>query len=228
MGQLYKLAYRLRLHKFAETELDVLGRNLALLAAAIIFIQWLARGRPPLPIWHWLVLVTLLAATAGLMLLRFVAARAGYVVFVPSEAVDAPRPLPMAPDDKEATWVTGRFEVEGKTSYLANLVAYWRTFGSREHAVMAIQHASRFVLGALPASKIGMWYVFFKPEDVVRITPGAVSFGAARQPALQVVYYRLPADDGKKPQKPVPETLHLAFETEAARDRVWADLLADL
>ena len=108
-----------------------------------------------------------------------------------------------------------------------NLTAYWRTFGSREHAIMAIQHASRFLLGSLPAEQIGMWYIFFKPEDVESVAAGTVAFGGLRRPGLRVVYLRAPASDGKKPKKPVREPVHLAFETEAARDRVWADLLAD-
>lgn len=227
MGRLYKLAYQLRTHKFAEAQLDVLARNLALLAALVIVLQWLVRGRPPLPPWHWLVLGLIVLAAAAFMALRLVARRAGYVLFAAEPDRPAPTPLEMAPDDKEAMFVTGRFEVEGKEAYLANLLAYWRTFGSREHAVMAIQHASGFLFGSIPDGWIGMWYVFFKPEDVGRVRPGWVTFGAAKQPGLQVTYLRLPPTDGKKPKRPVPETVTLAFETEAARDRVWADLLAD-
>lgn len=227
MGRLYKLAYQLRTHEFAETRLDLLGRNLALLAAAIILLQWLVRGRPPLPLWHWLVLALILLAALGLIVLRPLAGRAGYVAFSPEPGRSAPAPLAMDPDDKEATFVTGRFEVEGKEASLAHLTAYWRSFGSREHAIMAIQHASRFLLGHMPGGWIGMWYVFFKPEDVERVVPGEVTFGAARQPGLQIRYWRVPPQEGKKPKKPVLETVHLAFETEAARDRVWADLLAD-
>jgi hypothetical protein len=54
-----------------------------------------------------------------------------------------------------------------------------------------------------------------------------VAFGGDRRPGLRVVYRRVPPSEGKKPKKPVREVLHLAFEDEAARDRVWADLLAD-
>jgi hypothetical protein len=227
MARLYKLAYQLQVHKFADTQLDVLLRNVGIVAAIIIVLQWLVRGRPALPVWHWLVLVLIVLGVVGLIVLRGAAARAGYVRFTHQPALAAPASLTLAPDDKEAAFASGRFEVEGKEGRHANLIAYWRTFGSREHAVMAIQHPSRFALGSLPSDRIGMWYAFFKPEDIEEIAAGTVAFGGVLRPGLKIVYRRPPPQDGKRPKQPVREVLHLAFEAEPARDRVWADLLAD-
>ena len=227
MGRLYKLAYELRTHRFADAPLDVLGRNLGILVAAIILIQWLLRGQPPLAFWHWLLLALVVLGVLGLIILRWSAARAGYVSFTVHPGLPAPAPFPMDPDEKEATCATGRFEVEAKGGYLADLRAYWRTFGSREHAIMAIQHPSRFLVGSLPGERVGMWYIFFKPEDLESVAAGTLTFGALHQPGLRTIYRRVPPSDGKKPKKQVRETVYLAFETEAARDRVWADLLAD-
>jgi len=226
-ARLFKLAYQMRLHRWGDTQLDVLARNLALLAAAIILIQWLLRGRPALPAWHWLALGLILFAALGLIVLRAWAARAGYVVFTPQPHLAAPASRQMAPEAKEAHFATGRFEVAEKHGYLADLTAYWRSFGTREHAVMAIQHASRFFLGGLPADQTGMWYIFFRPEDIEEVTPGVVAFGASRRPGLRVAYRRLPPEDAKKPRKPAREITYLAFESEAGRERVWADLIAD-
>lgn len=226
-ARLFKLAYQLRMHKFADVQQDVLARNVAIIAAAIIVLQWLVRGRPPLPIWHWLILALILLGALGLSVLRNRAAAAGYVRFTPQPALEPPALLAMAPDDKEAAFATGRFEVETKEGRLANLTAYWRTFGSREHAIMAIQPMSRFLLGGLPGERVGMWYIFFKPEEVAEVAAGTVTFGAARRPGLRITYWRQPRQEGKKPKKPVREGIHLAFETDAGRDRVWADLLAD-
>lgn len=228
MGPLYKLAYQLRMHRLAEAQQDVLARNIGLIAAAVILIQWLLRGRPPLPAWHWLLLGLIVLGVVALIALRSAASRAGYAHFTGQPSLPPPAPLKMVPDDKEAAFVTGRFEVEGKQGYLADLTAYWRSFGSREHAVMAIQHASRFLLGRLPSDQVGMWYIFFKPEEVVQVVAGTIAFGAAKRPGLRIVYWRTPPQDGKKPKKPVREPVYLAFETQAARDRVWADLLADV
>lgn len=227
MARLFRLAYQLRMHRLGDTQLDILGRNLAFLTAGITLAQWLLRGRPPLPAWHWLVLGLILLGCLGLIVLRIWAARSGYVQFLPQPDLAAPAPRELDPDDKEGLYATGRFEVAEKRNYLADLTAYWRSFGTREHAVMAIQHASRFLLGGLASDQIGLWYIFFRPEDVDEVTPGVVAFGAVQRPGLRVIYRSLPPTEGKKPKKPVREMVHLAFESEAARDRVWADLLAD-
>lgn len=227
MARLFKLAYQLRLHRWGDAPLDIVARNLALLTAAIILIQWLVRGRPALPAWHWLVLGLVLCAALGTIVLRTWAGRAGYVVFTPQSHLSAPLPHKMTPEDKEAHFATGRFEVAEKHRYLADLAAYWRSFDTREHAVMAIQHASRFFLGSLPADQMGMWYIFFRPEDIEEVTPGVVAFGARGRPGLRVAYRSLPPEDAKKPRKPSREVAYLAFEDEAGRERVWADLVAD-
>lgn len=226
MARLFKLAYQLRMHRLGDAQQDILGRNLAFLAAAIILIQWLLRGRPPLSLWHWLVLGLILFTALGLIVLRRWSAHAGYVRFTSEPALNPPAPAAMEPEDKELLFATGRFEVEAREANLADLMAYWRTFASREHAVMAIQHESRFLLGSFPSNWIGMWYIFFRPENIEGLGSGTVAFGSVNRPGLQITYRRLPPSDGKKPKKPVRETVYLAFETEAARDRVWADLLA--
>ena len=227
MARLFKLAYQLRVHGWGDTRLDILGRNLAFLGAAIILIQWLLRGRPALPAWHWLALGLILFFALGLIVLHIWAGRAGYVAFTPKPDQAAPAPRELAPDDKEAHFATGRFEVAEKRGYLADLAAYWRSFGTREHTVMAVQHASRFLMGSLPADQIGMWYIFFRPEDIDEITSGVVAFGAVRRPGLRVIYRSLPPEGTKKPKKPTREVVYLAFDTDAGRDRVWADLRAD-
>ena len=126
-------------------------------------------------------------------------------------------------------WATGRFEVEGKTAFFAGLLAYWRTFTSREHAVMAIVHSTRFLLLARrPDEQVGMWYMFLPPETIAEMAPGQLAFGAASGPALRIIYRYVPATwQGKKPPRSFDETVYLAFEDEEARLRVWADLLAD-
>ena len=122
--------------------------------------------------------------------------------------------------------------MEGRTGFFADLVAYWRTFASREHAVMAIAHESRFLgVGSRPAEDLGMWYVFFRPETVDAITLGSLAFGSRVSPALRVAYrHAAPlAEDGKRRAKPVTARtdLYLACEDDEARGRIWADLLAD-
>jgi len=136
--------------------------------------------------------------------------------------------LTKAVGDKVQMRATGHFAVDGKAYDFADLLAYWRTFASREHAVMAIVHESRCLLvGTLPDELIGMWYIFIAPGAVREVTAGRLAFGAETGPALRVRYMRKePAPDEKKPPRFVEETAYLRFEDDAARRRVWADLLA--
>jgi len=224
IARLYRMAYQLRAHRLGDTPLDVLGRNLLLAAATLILLQWAVRGRPALPAWHWVTLGLIVAAALGLVVLRSAGARAGYVRFDAQAAHPAPAARAMSPADKAALFASGRFAVQEKKTVLANLMAYWRSFETREHAIMAIQHASRFLLGSRPDDQVGMWYIFFRPEDVIEVMPGTVTFGATCRPGLRVTYRSQPSEDAKKP---VREVAYLAFESEVARASVWADLRAD-
>jgi hypothetical protein len=227
--RLLKLAYLLRHHLVGGWSLTRWTVTLAWGASALVLARWLLRGRPPLAAGHWLALALLVLGGAGLLLFERWGARRYYSVFTPESHVTAPAGNRLAPEDKVKLWATGRFEVEGKTAFFAGLLAYWRTFASREHAVMAIVHPARFLLLARrPDDQVGMWYIFFRPETISDITPGEVAFGGTRGPTLRIIYRYVPAAwQGKKPPKPVDEAVYLAFEDEEARLRVWADLLAD-
>ena len=119
--------------------------------------------------------------------------------------------------------------MQGRERFFADLTAYWRTYASREHAVLAIQHPSRFLLlGHSRDEDAGMWYAFIPPAAIAEVTPGQLRYGRQVSPGLRVVYRRQPpARDGKRPPKAVVATIYLAFEDEATRVRVWADLVAD-
>lgn len=230
MAHLLKLAYQLHSHEFGGWRLDRWGVTLAWGAALVIVAQWLWRGRPDLPAWHWLVLALLVLGGLALLILRGSAAHRRYVVFVPQTGRAAPAAQPLAPDDKLSVRATGCFEVQTKVRVLADLPAYWRTYASREHAVLAIQNMGRFLgLGATPEENVGMWYIFIRPEAVLGVTAGQLTYGARTGPGLSVAYrYTRLAVEGKPPPKPVTEAVYLAFADEAARDAVWADLLAGL
>lgn len=222
-----KFAYQLRHHRFGGWTLERWVVTLAWGAAALLWLQWLLRGRPALPPWHWGVLALLLLGGAGVLALRVWAARRRYVVFKAEAALSSPQPCALAPDGKVALRATGRFEVEGRSSFFAGLQAFWRTFATREHAVMAICHPTRFLLlGAIPAEQLGMWYIFIPAQQVTQVIPGQVAFGAARGPGLRVDYRGVAENlrAGKAP-KTTHETVYLLFDDAQARERVWADLL---
>ena len=134
----------------------------------------------------------------------------------------------MDPADKFPLRATGQFEVEGKSHFFADLPAYWRTFATREHAIMAVVLPSRYLLlGALPDADLGMWYMFFDPQMVETIMPGDLTFGTARRPALEVSY-RCPPDPAhprrslvqilrRRPPAGQHRTIYLSFDDEVAR-----------
>lgn len=229
MARVLKLAYQLRSHRFGGWTLDRWGVTLAWGTALVIVLQWLWRGRPVLPGWHWLVLALLVLGGLALLILRDWAARSRYVVFVPQSGRAAHAGRPRAPEEKLPVRATGRFAVQTKTQFLANLQAYWRTYASREHAVLAIEVTSRFLgLGRTPDEDLGMWYIFLRPEVIQGISAGELTYGVKSAPALRITYRSTPpAIEGKRPPKPTTEMAYLAFEDEAGRDAVWADLLAD-
>jgi len=227
-ARILKLAYQIRHHRVGGWALDRWVITLAWGASVLIGLQWFLRGQPVLPPWHWVILALLLLGGLGLLILRGWAARRSYVIFEPQPGLTAPSAAPMSPEDKASVLATGAFEVHGRVRTFVGLQAYWRSYASREHAVMAIQHQTHFLLGRSPAEDVGMWYMFILPAAIAEIMPGQLHFGREVGPALRVGYRRQPpAIEGKRPTKAVNATAYVAFEDEAARGQVWADLVTD-
>jgi len=227
--RIYKLAYQLRLHRVGGWALDRWAVTLAWGASVLILTRWAWRGQPALPAWHWLILALLLLSGAVVVVLRGWAAHRSYVVFLPESGLVSPPPTPLLPEDKIPLRATGRFDVQGRERLFADLPAYWRTYASREHAVLAIQHPTRFLLGQSRAEDDGMWYAFIPPAAITEAMPGALRYGRQVSPGLRVVYRRQPpAMDGKRSPRAVVATVYVAFEDDAVRVRVWADLVAEV
>ncbi len=229
MARLSKLSHQLKIHYIGGWSLQRWLITLALGAAALLMLQWVFRGRPPTPWWHWLAPGALVLGSLALWALGRWFAAGDYVKFDADLSATPPAPIALAPSDKVAVRTTGYFAVEGRAQDFADLQGYWRTFASREHTVMAVAPGSRFLmLGKLPEDLIGMWYIFFMPEAIRDVTPGQLTFGVDAGPALRVRYTRSePNANEKKPPRVIAETAYLKFADEEARNQVWGDLLAD-
>jgi len=230
--RLLQLAYRLRNHRLAGWGIDRWGITLAWGAAVVILLLWLLQGKPFVSAGHWAFLALLALAGLLLVILRAWAKGRSYVIFTLQSGQTAPSAVALRPSDKVLVRATGRFEVESRSAFFADLLAYWRTFASREHSVMAIAHESRFLgLGSRPAEELGMWYAFFRPETIDAVTAGSLAFGSRAGPALRIAYRHIPPqpDDGRRRAQPKPKrmVLYLACEDDETRGRIWADLLAD-
>ena len=133
---------------------------------------------------------------------------------------------------------TGLFEVEGKEQRFTDLRATYRSFQTREHAVMAIVPPSRALLvGSWPDEDIGMWYIFFKDKEIRCIEPGQLSFGRQTRPAIQIDVEQVilpptsPVDvwggyrSGNQKLKLRQQTIYLSFDSLSDRQMALADLL---
>ncbi|NOZ51111.1 MAG: hypothetical protein GXP37_13865 [Chloroflexi bacterium] len=183
----------------------------------------------PLPIVGYLpggagLSVVLVGLAMGFGVSRWWGRRHLYVHFVPTASLIPNRPQPpLRPGDKLLLHVVGYLGVEGKEADFTGLIAYYRTFETREHAVMARQTPSRFWWGRTPGRLLGMWYYFVQPHELRRVVEGQVYFGAQPQPALRLHVTRTNAKG-----KPVSEIAYFIFANEDDRARVAVDLRLDM
>ena len=126
---------------------------------------------------------------------------------------------PMRGLEQVSARATGKFSVEGKERFFADLEAIYHSFDTREHAIMAHVPPSRFLLLAKSREELlGMWYAFLRPEQIEVVEAGVLAFGRGRKPALRIIYR------GEKR----PEEICLAFETDEDKNRVASDLRHNL
>lgn len=209
-GRLLEIAYKLNRHHWGDLPLTVVVVGTLLLLAGGIQLFWV-EARP------WVPLLLVLGAL-GLTTVALVGRFVGYVRFKPDKAPPPSAPaVPLVPTDKIPHRATGRFEVEGKRRYLVEVQAWFRTFETREHAVMAYRQPSRLFPGEWPAHEVGMWYIFFQPEHIRAVETGQVLFGPTPRLGLRITYR-----SGER-----METVLLSFDSEEERQRVLADLLRD-
>lgn len=209
---LFWVSYQLHGHDWCGWRLDIWLSVALVLLAGLAALGWLPGG-----------LATIVVMTVlfiALQIVLFWAQRHQYISFTPQALPASPGPAAaLAPTDKVEGRATGRFEVEGKGQCFSEIRAYYRTFATGEHAVMAIVPPSRFLLvGAWPKCDVGMWYMFFRPEQVLQLTPGLLHFDRQPRPALRIAY--------QAPER--REVVYLSFDDHATRQRVWCDLQKDL
>lgn len=150
-----------------------------------------------------------------------------YVQFREETAPDV-TPLALEPSDSVPIRASGYFSVEEKSERFTWLQGYFRTFATREHAVICLVQPKRFLLAEWPERDVGMWYVFFFPKSVRDIRYGTVSFGRTTQPCLAIDHeIHIPKRGRFSRDRTVLETVFLASPTEEDTRRILADLLHD-
>jgi len=138
--------------------------------------------------------------------------------------VDSPHTI-LDPSDKLPIHVTGCLEVGGKVQRFTFLPGFYRTFATREHALLCLCRGGRkALLGSWPEAETGVWYAFFHPHAIRKVERGTLHFGSLRSDALAIEIDAAPTR-GRIRRKAI-ETLYLAADP-ATLDRIRRDLTAD-
>ena len=191
--------------------------------------SWLLGALVALGLAGWLVFgravgLVFLALVVALVLSRRWAEHGFYLHFRAADHPPPPDPAPIWPPDKILLHASGLFGAEDRQRACTCLPAFYRTFETREHVLMARRTpAAFFGIAQWPEEDFGMWYIFVRPEMLKSVRRGHIFHGAQPRPGLRVDYVRR-----NQKGKEVRERLYLAFANEADRGRVQADLLLDL
>ncbi|MCE7979925.1 MAG: hypothetical protein DYG89_01930 [Caldilinea sp. CFX5] len=189
-------------------------------AAAVWLVGWLP-GR-------WVVAGGALALIVALLALFRYWRQRDFVYFMPSAPpVITGEPLP--PAQKAPVMVTGFFGVEEKQQRFTWLPGFYRTFATREHALLCQVAQRRWGgLGRWPEDEVGLWYIFFAPATIVQIEWGELYFGAQARPAIAVTHrLTIPKQRRWRRAEVREEKIYMAFTTPAVGAIIWADLHHD-
>ena len=168
-----------------------------------------------------------LVAAAALFLWIRTAQRRTFVRFIPASLSSLPPTQPLPPAQKRPVYVTGELGVEQKLRAFTALPGFYRTFATREHALLCrVRERRIWGIAAWPEEEIGLWYAFFTPQQIVAIQPGAVIAGRQPLSGLSITYRPTPRPSARRRQ-PAQATLYLGFVSEEDRSAVLADLLMD-
>jgi hypothetical protein len=138
-------------------------------------------------------------------------------------------PARLTDADKVPVFVTGYLSVENKAQRFTWLPAFYRTFATREHALLCYATADSWGrIGRWLDDEVGLWYLFFQPYELVELRWGTLAFGRTPQPALAITYQRhIPQKSRWQPERTVNEVVYLAVAQTTDAQRIMADLLYD-
>jgi len=218
IGNYYRFLYQLNHHYLVEVNLRT-WLNWAMVILAVMMLLVRFQG-------------SLIVAGLAMVILVFLslssrwARRRYYIHLVPDKNPSPPEdpPLPLWPQDKLLHHASGHFHVEGKEGDWTHLIAYYRTFETREHTIMARLTPAQFLkVGQVNPETLGMWYIFISPENLLDVTPGRIYFGGEGEPGLRLRWRRF-SEKGK----PIEDVAFLHFDSPPERERRPADLRLDM
>lgn len=156
------------------------------------------------------------------------ARRQAFTHFVPSPLSPAPSAQILPPTQKRPVYVTGELSVEQKARTFTVLPGFYRTFATREHALLCrVRERRIWGVATWPEEEVGLWYAFFTPQQIASIQPGEIKAGRQSLAGLSITYRAVSSHRSERRRQPALATLYLAFANEADRAAVLADLLVD-
>mgnify|MGYP001183658777 CR=1 FL=1 len=176
---------------------------------------------------RWWVASLALLLLGTLLVLFHYWRRRDFVHFVPGTppTINA---AALSPSEKLPVMVTGLFSVEQKYQRFTWLPGFYRTFATREHALLCqVTQRTRRGLGHWPEEEVGLWYIFFSPAAMRQIEWGAVTFGTEPRPAIAVTQRVTIPRQRLRREQTRDETFYIAFATAAVGELIWADLQHD-
>jgi hypothetical protein len=151
-----------------------------------------------------------------------------YIRFTPEpHAAASITPRPLAPVDKLPVYVTGTLSVERKVRHFAALPGFYRTFATREHALLCQVRPRRLGgVASWPEEEEGLWYAFFYARQVRALQRGTILFDRTPFGGFMLEYEPdMPLDGKSKRRQRI--TLYLAFPHAADCEAALADLLVE-
>jgi hypothetical protein len=187
-----------------------------LLAAALLCLL--------LPSYGGWAATAMLALAAALWVWQWTARRGSYVRFTPLPAPPV-EPRPLLPSAKLPVYVSGLLAVENKARLFGGLPGFYRTFGTREHALIC--QVRRAGLTSWPEEELGLWYAFFTAGHVHGLRTGEIAFDRRSLPGFALDYTPPQPLGGKKKRRPQRLTLYVAFPQAADFYTALADLAVE-
>ncbi len=191
----------------------------------VLFALWWGLAELPAGWWGALVWGGVLAG-CWLMLLR--QRRTDFTHFVPSVMPALAANL-LKSNQKVAVYVTGEFNVQGKRRRFTWLPGFYRTFGTREHALIGqVNERQLLWIANWPEQEVGLWYMFIEPQSIQRIQVGELHFAGTPRPAIAIDYQlSLPSKREEDPPQLVAQKVYIVAEVAAELPAILADLIFD-
>ena len=172
--------------------------------------------------------VLLLLALIAFYVQFFIQRRADFVRFAAQKSSE-PIPTILPVQDKVAVYVTGECSVEGKHRRFSCLPGFYRTFATREHALLCqVKDRRIFGIASWDSAEVGLWYVFFHPATIRKIEIGNLFYSNQAMPTVAIHYLAtVKVNKNGEAEKTAVQTVFVSTLDPSELERIVADLLVD-